>query len=319
MLIVEIYKQLFSLIFFLVSESNPIFFLLEPHVDQSKVIVRQPTSDEANSSPGVVDSGCRTLAASWSGSVKVQFELEGFDWPHQTLDLHLLRVDLTPTGFPITRRTSYKRRRDSLDLCQVFLSLAWLPTGCIVPRRASDRLCRHLLDLQRTPVPWSASLLVWSVAEVLVSAFLDLRLCLCWCDLWICGWGFGLFTCGVIAHVVTVRIGVICLSMLLRVGISGSVCVWIYLQPGYDSLVGPVCLAIRNYLVVPYLAHLVHSIKDLCLFLFPNPWGSPSLFWFQLLPQLLSPLVQILALPPLWIHSLVLSRICLIFSLSLAH
>ncbi|GFY91158.1 S-adenosylmethionine carrier 2 [Actinidia rufa] len=60
-------------------------------------------------------------------------------------------------------------------------------------------------------------------------------------------------------------------------------------------------------------------IKDSWLLLFPNPRRLSSLFWLRLLPQLLSPLVQILALPPLWMRPLVLSRIYFILSLYLAY
>ncbi|GFY81033.1 eukaryotic aspartyl protease family protein [Actinidia rufa] len=52
---------------------------------------RYLTSDEANPDPGDVDSG--------------------FDWPHVTLDLHLLRVNLTLTCFLVTHRPSYRLRR----------------------------------------------------------------------------------------------------------------------------------------------------------------------------------------------------------------
>ena len=72
-------------------------------------------------------------------------------------------------------------------------------------------------------------------------------------------------------------------------------------------------------LVLPLLLWCVHNIKDSWLFLFLNPWGSSSLLWLWFLPQLLSPLVYILELPPLRIHPLVLSWIYLIFSLSLAY
>ncbi|GFZ11344.1 lecithin:cholesterol acyltransferase 3 [Actinidia rufa] len=82
--------------------------------------ITYPTSDEANSGPGDIDSSCRTPEALDLDLSRFNSNSTSFDWPHLTLNMQLLRVDLTLTGFPVTRRTSYKLHRYSLGLRHAF-------------------------------------------------------------------------------------------------------------------------------------------------------------------------------------------------------
>ena len=98
-------------------------------------------------------SSCRTPEALDLDMSKFNLNLTGFDWPHLTLDLHLLRVDLTLIGFPVTRRTCYRLRCYSLDpdrLCcpspglqQASPTLVEPLTGFAVTCRTFDG-CRYL-------------------------------------------------------------------------------------------------------------------------------------------------------------------------------
>ncbi|GFY82747.1 hypothetical protein Acr_02g0009870 [Actinidia rufa] len=94
--------------------------------------------DEANSSPDDIDRPP-------TKPTPVQATSTGFDWPHQTLDLHLLTVDWLPhhspvdawppTGVPVARQTSYKLCCPSPGLRQ--------PSPALAGPRS------HLSDLRR--------------------------------------------------------------------------------------------------------------------------------------------------------------------------
>ena len=186
----EIYKQLFSslLIFFLVLEQNPIFFSFPaPHVDQSTVIVRRPstifvrgirpptkpTQVQVTSIQAV--ARLRLLIWTCQGSIRTRQASIGLTWPlirtyQGSIWLRQASPSLArpPTSFSVTCLTSDRNSRYSPDLWQAVLSLAEPPTSFPDVRWTSDKLPRHLSDLRRTPVPL-VCLWVWFVAEVLGS------------------------------------------------------------------------------------------------------------------------------------------------------
>ncbi|GFY97806.1 pleiotropic drug resistance 11 [Actinidia rufa] len=120
------------------AEPNPIFsYLRRTLINLQRTFSNRPPMKPTSVQATLIQAVARLRLLIWT--FKVQFKLDRIRLASQTLDLHLLRVDLTPTSFPITRRTSYKRQCYTLDLRQVF------PAS----RLTSDKLCCPSTDLRR--------------------------------------------------------------------------------------------------------------------------------------------------------------------------